>query len=99
MGRYLIMEEVVVPTVPVIPTVPVVPILPLMPLVPTQTSDLLQDDVKLHTNPWTVNDLDDFLFYCCPQCDHKTQTKSLFVNHAFLSHPESQETIKSMQNS
>ena len=31
-------------------------------------------------NPWTVKSLDDFLFYCCPECDHKTKTKSLFID-------------------
>ena len=45
-------------------------------------------------NPWTYEDLDDFLFYCCPQCDIKCKTKSLFVDHALLIHPESEEKMK-----
>ena len=22
-------------------------------------------------NPWEVPNLEEFLFYCCPECDHK----------------------------
>ena len=108
------MEEVlttvpVVPTMPVVPTVPVVtsvtveepsvPVVPVVPLMPLQPpSDMLLNEVKPQTNPWTVSDFDVFLFYCCPQCEHKTRSKTHFLDHAFLSHPEAQETIKSMQN-
>ncbi len=38
-------------------------------------------------NPWAIENLDDFLFYCCPQCDHKVKSKHLFLNHAFVNHP------------
>ena len=39
-------------------------------------------------NPWEVDTLDVYLHYCCPECDHKSKTKLLFVNHAFSCHPD-----------
>ena len=45
-------------------------------------------------NPWCVDSLEDYLFFCCPQCDHRCKTKPSFVQHAFESHPESNERIK-----
>ena len=44
-------------------------------------------------NPWSVDNLDIYLYYCCPQCDHKAKTKSLFVDHAHSAHPESKEVL------
>ena len=51
-------------------------------------------DVKNSLNPWSVEDVDVFLFYCCPQCDHRTKSKASFIEHAFLDHPESKENVK-----
>ena len=91
-----------VPSIPAmssVPSIPAVPVLPLLPLVPVQTSEMFLNEVKPQThNPWTVSDFEVFLFYCCPQCEHRTKTTSRLLEHAFLSHPESQETIKSMQH-
>ncbi len=39
-------------------------------------------------NPWSIKNLDEFMFYCCPQCDHQTKSQITFLNHAFLIHPE-----------
>jgi hypothetical protein len=47
-----------------------------------------QSLLAIRTNPWSVDHVDEFLFYCCPQCDHKYKSKNLFVDHAFLNHPE-----------
>ncbi len=38
-------------------------------------------------NPWACENVDEFQFYCCPQCDHKCKSKALFLNHAFVNHP------------
>ena len=46
-------------------------------------------------SPWTYENLEDFLYYICPQCDEKCKTKNIFVNHALLTHPESEEKMKS----
>ena len=49
-------------------------------------------------NPWTVASLDDFLFYCCPECDYKSITKSVFIKHAVNNHPRSQDVIDSLNS-
>ena len=51
-------------------------------------------DVKNPLNPWSVEDVDVFLFYCCPQCDHRSKSKASFIEHAFIDHPESKENVK-----
>ena len=50
--------------------------------------------MDVDVNPWTVDNLDVYLYYCCPQCEHKSKTKPLFVNHAHTCHPESIESLK-----
>ena len=37
-------------------------------------------------NPWTMKSLEDFLFYCCPECDHRTKNFEPFFNHAISTH-------------
>ena len=37
-------------------------------------------------NPWNVEDLDDFLYYCCPECDLKDRSKIQFLQHALEEH-------------
>ena len=44
-------------------------------------------------NPWDVSSLEDFLYFCCPECSDKSQTKDLFIFHALENHPESKERI------
>ena len=39
-------------------------------------------------NPWNVTNVDEFLFYCCPECDSKHVTRDVFINHALLEHPK-----------
>ena len=38
-------------------------------------------------NPWIVPTLDEFLFFCCPECENKSPNKTLFINHALSNHP------------
>lgn len=45
-------------------------------------------------SPWAVDNLDEYLFYCCPQCEHQSKSKPLFIDHAFKSHPEAKDQIK-----
>ena len=52
------------------------------------------DDYANLKNPWSFDNIDEYLFYCCPQCDHRYKSKPSFVLHAFESHPESKERIK-----
>ena len=51
------------------------------------------DDKGEVINPWKVEDIDQFLNYCCPECDTKQKTKSDFIVHAIDSHPDSREYL------
>ena len=33
-------------------------------------------------NPWMASSIFEFQFFCCPECDEKSQDKQDFVNHA-----------------
>ena len=44
-------------------------------------------------NPWSAINLDEFLYYCCPECDTKDQSKEVFIKHALDNHPNSRECI------
>ena len=44
-------------------------------------------------NPWNVKNLDEFLYYWCPECDIRDQSKDLFVKHALETHPNSREYV------
>ena len=40
-------------------------------------------------NPWAIaSNLEEFHYYCCPDCDTKEPTKETFIKHALESHPE-----------
>ena len=39
--------------------------------------------------PWAVNQLEDFLYFCCPECDFKEKDSDDFLDHALINHPDS----------
>ena len=42
-------------------------------------------------NPWQDADgVEDFLYYCCPECDFKHEVKEMFKQHALEEHPRSE---------
>ena len=45
------------------------------------------------SNPWAVNAMEDFLYYCCPVCEERHQSEELFFQHAFETHPQSKQYI------
>ena len=45
-------------------------------------------------NPWNVEDLDDFLYYCCPECDLRDQSKIQFLQHALEQHSKSKQCVQ-----
>ena len=49
----------------------------------------------METNPWKVENLEGFRFYCCPECDSKHLDVSEFVEHALDHHPKSREIFES----
>lgn len=44
-------------------------------------------------NPWTVETLTVYLFYCCPECDIKCSNEDSFVEHALTSHTQAREAF------
>ena len=44
-------------------------------------------------NPWDVPNLEEFLYYCCPECDHKIKDCQSFVEHALVEHEEARRTL------
>ena len=51
-------------------------------------SEICEDD---EINPWDVFNLEEFLYFCCPECDEKNQSKDMFIKHALNHHPKSKE--------
>ena len=49
-------------------------------------------------NPWHVPTLDEFLFYCCPECNVKTKEQSQLFDHALETHESSHESLVSLSN-
>ena len=45
-----------------------------------------EEDMKF--NPWEVESLEDFLYFCCPECNEKSQSKDHFISHAWSTHPK-----------
>ena len=45
-------------------------------------------------NPWEVENVEDFLFFCCPECDVKNHSRDHFLKHAFDQHPKSKEYLE-----
>ena len=48
-------------------------------------------------SPWSVDNLEEFIFYCCPECEEKNCDRELFLQHAFDNHPHSQEYLQHFQ--
>ena len=44
--------------------------------------------VDMDANPWNVDNLDVFLYYWCPECSEKWDSKPKFIHHALSSHPK-----------
>ena len=48
----------------------------------------------IETSPWCVTNLDELMYYCCPQCDKKDKNKNSFLKHAFDEHPEAKKHLE-----
>ena len=42
-----------------------------------------------HQNPWAVENIEVFSYYCCPECDFKSKDRCYFKRHAMESHNKS----------
>ena len=47
-------------------------------------------------NVWKVGHLEEFLYFCCPNCDAKEKSKELFVKHALDRHPNARIHLESL---
>ena len=45
-----------------------------------------------------LENLDDFLYFCCPECDLKDQSKSNFLQHALDQHPKANEYVTQLNS-
>ena len=43
---------------------------------------------------WSVENLEEFLYFCCPECDVKNQSKYNFIQHALENHPHAIRSLK-----
>ena len=50
----------------------------------------------MEDDPWGVSKLEDFLHFCCPECDFKEITKEEFVKHALHKHPNAKTSLLSL---
>ena len=48
---------------------------------------------KVEANPWEVENIEAFHFYCCPECEMKCNTKDQFIDHAMEWHPKAREIL------
>ena len=46
------------------------------------------------SNPWNVENLDEFLYFCCPECDLRNSSKVQFLQHALEKHPKAIECVQ-----
>ena len=64
---------------------------------PNQDNNTTSDDTSEtsllpnNNNPWTFSSLEDFLFYCCPECPFKISNSISFTNHALKYHPKAKD--------
>ena len=43
--------------------------------------------------PWNVESLEDFLYYCCPECNDRNQSRDDFLQHALKEHPDAKNYL------
>ena len=51
---------------------------------------------KENNNPWGVMNLEEFLFYCCPECNVKDKSRDEFVKHALNHHPDAKDQFSNL---
>ena len=49
------------------------------------------EDFKI--SPWDVTSVEDFLYYCCPECNDRNQSRDDFLQHAMINHPKANEYL------
>ena len=62
---------------------------PVPPLAPMSTPAVSTSTI--YTNPWQVDDIADFSYFCCPECVYRAKTVPDFQVHAIINHPDSKD--------
>ena len=44
-------------------------------------------------NPWNVETLEEFLYYFCPECEDRNQSRDLFLQHALEKHNKAKDCV------
>ena len=47
-------------------------------------------------SPWLVQNIEDFLYYCCPECEIRDHSKDHFLQHVFEKHPDGMKMLSSI---
>lgn len=47
-------------------------------------------------NPWQVGQIEDFLYFCCPECEEKCHEKDQFLKHAIEDHPKARSILPNL---
>ena len=55
-------------------------------------------DIKEDCNPWAATSILDFSYFCCPECDSKSQNKQDFVDHTVNYHSWALETLRKISD-
>ena len=53
---------------------------------------------ELEENPWNIESIYELQYFNCPRCAFKDHSKQIFINHAFEVHPESINSLTSLQD-
>ena len=48
-------------------------------------------------NPWSVKNLEYFLYFCCPECEIKDKSKEMFIKHALDFHENARKYLIDVQ--
>ena len=51
-----------------------------------KTFEMDSIDIKYDYNPWDVHSMYEFSYFCCPECDCKSQNIQDFVDHTANCH-------------
>ena len=45
-------------------------------------------------SPWVVDQLEDFLYFCCPECNYRKQSEGEFLQHALQKHHNAKDHLQ-----
>ena len=51
-----------------------------------------KEEIKT-SNPWDVSNLEEFLYYCCPECDIRCKDSQELVKHALMFHEQAKHSL------